>query len=285
MAETPSLFAEPRRRERRTRTTEKATRAVISHWQETGHILDELAIALLIGAARTVDEAEYDHKHGKTAALSVQRCRDSLAARYVEFRPVTNTRQAPDAFFTALRDRVEASSKKEAFVFVHGFNTTFDEAAYRTAQLAHDLKFEGAPIFYSWPSQGGLLEYAIDETNVVWTVPHLKEFLVGVARHSGANAVHLVAHSMGNRALTSALQLLSYELRDEPAMFREVVLTAPDIDAEVFRRDVVPAIVTTADRVTLYASSNDEALKLSKAIHGYRRAGDSGGQDRGPGSR
>ena len=185
--------------------------------------------------------------------------------------------QPPDAFFAALRDRVESSATREAFVFVHGFNTTFDEAAYRTAQLAHDLKFEGAPIFFSWPSQGGLLEYAIDETNVVWAVPHLKQFLIDVARNSNARAVHLVAHSMGNRALTSALQLLSYELQDQPPMFRQVVLTAPDIDAEVFRRDLVPAIVTTADRVTLYASSNDEALKLSKAVHGYRRAGDSGG--------
>ena len=28
--------------------------------------------------------------------------------------------------------------------------------------------------------------------------------------------------------------------------------------------------------ITLYASSNDEALKISKEIHGYPRAGDSG---------
>jgi len=59
-------------------------------------------------------------------------------------------------------------------------------------------------------------------------------------------------------------------------LFREVVLTAPDIDAEVFRRDIVPAIVRTADRVTLYASSNDEALSSSKKIPGYPRAGDTG---------
>ncbi len=183
--------------------------------------------------------------------------------------------QPPDTFFANLRDRVQASPKKEAFVFVHGFNTTFDEAAYRTAQLAYDLEFQGAPIFFSWPSQGGLLAYSRDEDLVAWAVPHLKDFLIGVAQHSGADAVHLIAHSMGNRALTSALQSLSYELGDKPPMFRELVLTAPDIDAEIFRRDIVPAIVNTADRVTLYASSNDEALKLSKAIHGYRRAGDS----------
>jgi esterase/lipase superfamily enzyme len=36
--------------------------------------------------------------------------------------------------------------------------------------------------------------------------------------------------------------------------------------------------VRTADRVTLYASSNDEALVLSKKVHGYPRAGDSGAE-------
>jgi len=186
--------------------------------------------------------------------------------------------QPADEFFAGLRDRVDASRKKEAFVFVHGFNTTFEEAAHRTAQLAYDLHFDGAPIFFSWPSQGELIQYATDETNADWTVPQLKEFLIAVAKRSGAESVHLVAHSMGNRALTSALQRISYEMRDEMPLFNELVLTAPDIDADVFRRDIVPAILPTAERVTLYASSNDEALKLSKTVHGYRRAGDSGSE-------
>jgi len=121
------------------------------------------------------------------------------------------------------------------------------------------------------------LQYPVDETNVVWAVPHLKEFLLGVAKKSGAENVHLIAHSMGNRALTSALERLAFELRDDARLFREVILTAPDIDAEVFRRDLAPAITRTADRVTLYASSNDEALAASKQFHGYPRAGDTGG--------
>jgi len=184
--------------------------------------------------------------------------------------------ESPDEFHAGLRVRLDRSQRKEAFVFVHGFNVTFESAARRTAQLAYDLGFDGPPIFFSWPSQGGLLEYAVDETNVVWTVPHLKQFLVGIARNSGAESVHLIAHSMGNRALTSALQTIAYEMREEPPMFREVLLTAPDIDADVFKRDIAPAIVRTAERVTLYASSNDEALILSKQVHGYPRAGDSG---------
>ena len=116
--------------------------------------------------------------------------------------------QSTDDFYTQMRQRVGQSSRKEAFVFVHGYNVTFDDAARRTAQIAYDLGFEGAPAFFSWPSQGGLFGYTVDETNVLWTVPHLKQFLIELHRSSGAENIHLIAHSMGNRAITSALKEL-----------------------------------------------------------------------------
>lgn len=179
-------------------------------------------------------------------------------------------------FLEELRQSIQSNDAQEAFVFIHGYNVTFENAARRTAQLAYDLKFKGAPIFYSWPSQGGLLQYTVDETNVEWTVPHLKQFLKLIAEQSGAKRVHLIAHSMGNRALTNALKEISYTDTQNGPLFNEVVLTAPDIDAEIFRRDLAPQIIKTAQRVTLYASSNDEALIASKKVHGYPRAGESG---------
>ena len=182
-----------------------------------------------------------------------------------------------DKFFAELKSDISQSAARQTFVFIHGFNVTFEGAALRTAQLKYDLEFDGAAVFYSWPSQGGLLDYIADETNAGWTVAHLEEFITDIARQSGAKQIHLIAHSMGNRALTGALQRLSRKLKpEELPMFNEVVLTAPDIDADVFRRDIAPAIVKTARRVTLYASSNDGALAASKKIHGYPRAGESG---------
>jgi esterase/lipase superfamily enzyme len=181
-----------------------------------------------------------------------------------------------DQFYADLRGCVGRSTRKEAFVFVHGYNVGFETAVRRTGQIAYDLKFEGAAIAYSWPSQEGLLGYTVDENNVDWTVRHLKEFLLDLAKRSGAESVHLVAHSMGNRALTTALRELEMEYKADCPKFREVVLTAPDVDADKFRRDLAPAIVKIADRVTLYASSNDKALIASRGIHGYLRAGESG---------
>ncbi len=177
-------------------------------------------------------------------------------------------------FAAALREEVAGQRLKEAFVFVHGFNSSFEDAARRTAQLAYDLDFDGVPLFYSWPSQASATSYIVDEAAVNVSGRRMAEFLETVMAQSGARRVHLIAHSMGNRALIEALQ--TYLAKREPAerskLFGQIVLTAPDVDREYFV-DAVDALRPAADRVTLYASDNDLALKTSQKLHGAPRAG------------
>lgn len=214
-----------------------------------------------------------DHRLGELESPSIWKLefREDPKKHVILLRVVP---QPAETFFTALQQRVGRSARREAFVFVHGYNVPFAEAARRTAQIAYDLKFPGAPILYSWPSQGRLSDYPVDETNVEWTVPHLKDFLGQLTAKSGAQTINLIAHSMGNRALTRALEKLALtEGGAGKPRFNEVVLTAPDIDAEVFA-SLAQEISKTARRVTMYGSSKDEALTASKKFHGYRRAGD-----------
>lgn len=182
-----------------------------------------------------------------------------------------------EGFYQQLRDRVEEGPNKELFVFVHGFNVSFDDAAKRTAQMSHDMHFEGAPVFFSWPAnQSSLLTYTVDETNVAWAMPHLKKFLIELVEKSGATSINLVAHSMGNRALTGALKEIQLSRRDEGSPpFNQVILAAPDVDAEDFAENLIPYVCKTANRTTLYASKHDDALKASQLVHRYARAGDS----------
>jgi esterase/lipase superfamily enzyme len=175
-------------------------------------------------------------------------------------------------FLGEIRDRITASGSRAAFVFVHGYNVTFEDAARRTGQMAYDLQFDGAPIFYSWPSKGTFKGYMADEVASQYTVPHLQEFLALLAAESGAETVHLIAHSMGNRSLTAALRELGQE--EAGPTFNQIALVAPDIDADIFKRDIVPRIITSGERVTLYASATDEALDASKRVHAAPRAGD-----------
>jgi esterase/lipase superfamily enzyme len=177
------------------------------------------------------------------------------------------------ADFVALAgSAVARSPRREALVFIHGYNVSFESGARRTAQIAHDLRFAGAPILYSWPSTSAALRYTEDETNARWTVSHFDAFLKMVLTELGADAVHIIAHSMGNRVLTESLKVL--QVPEDAAKMRQVVLAAPDIDADTFE-DLSREFRTRAERFTLYASSRDLALKASKLVHGYPRAGDS----------
>jgi esterase/lipase superfamily enzyme len=186
-------------------------------------------------------------------------------------------RLANPKFCDLLRHRVGQSARRELFVFVHGFNVSFEEAALRTAQIHHDLKFEGAPIFFSWPANDKFIfTYPADETNVAWSVPHLKQFLLEIVKESKAQSVNLIAHSMGNRALAAALREIELEMHDQARLFNQVILAAPDIDADDFRNNIAPAMQKTARGLTLYASSHDEALLASQFIHRQPRAGDAG---------
>jgi esterase/lipase superfamily enzyme len=216
------------------------------------------------------------HQTGKLENPSILRLELKAAPeRHVVLLDVLE--KPADDFYDELRRCVSDSEKKQCFVFVHGYNTKFEDAVRRSAQLAYDLNFDGAPICFSWPSEGELWGYHSDQNDVAWAESDLRQFLHDVAANSQAESIHIIAHSMGNRVVTEVLKTISLEMKLNAPLFDEVVLTAPDIDADYFQRDIAPYIVHAARRVTLYASSNDKALMASQEFHGGKpRAGDSG---------
>ncbi|MCP5368796.1 MAG: alpha/beta hydrolase [Hyphomicrobiales bacterium] len=182
------------------------------------------------------------------------------------------------AFLRSLKQNVRGGSG-EVLVFVHGYNVSFNDGARRAAQLSYDLNFDGTTLLYSWPSQAGTFSYITDEAAVKVSSRKLRTFLLMVAEQSGAERIHVIAHSMGNRATMEALELLALGWdREEgaPKLFDQVILTAPDVDSDYFA-EMSGEIRNLARRVTLYASENDRALTLSNELHGgHPRAGQSG---------
>jgi esterase/lipase superfamily enzyme len=195
--------------------------------------------------------------------------------RYVLLDKVTPLPK--DDFLRALQQQIKASPSRDVFIFVHGFNNTFEDAARRAAQMAYDLDFDGTPLMYSWPSQGSTTAYAVDEAAVGISGRKMAEFLENVVTRAGAERIHILAHSMGNRALIEALQ--TYLAKRAPDnrqhIFGQIVFTAPDVDRDYFM-DAIEPLRSAADRVTLYASDNDYALRSSQLLHGAPRAGTAG---------
>ncbi|NBW07023.1 MAG: alpha/beta hydrolase [Caulobacteraceae bacterium] len=185
--------------------------------------------------------------------------------------PVTDR----DAFFQRVSSVVARSQQKEVFVFIHGYNTSFEGAAIRTAQLAVDMNLDGAPILYSWPSRASLLGYQADTRTVAdqALLNEVADFLTDVANRTGATRVHLVAHSMGNRVLERALDVIAARTPNQPPMFNEVVFAAADVGVDEFEA-TWPRILHTGRRFTLYASQRDRALQISQQVNRMQRVGD-----------
>lgn len=177
-------------------------------------------------------------------------------------------------FYAHLSEHIGNSPSNDVFMFVHGYNSSFEDAARRTAQLAYDLDFDGTPMMYSWPSQGSTTAYTVDEATVRVGGRKMATFLADVVQKSGADRIHLIAHSMGNRALLEALeQVVAGQDKAEPEpVFGQIVFTAPDVDRDYFV-EAMRTIRPIAEGVTLYASENDVALRTSAVLHGAPRAG------------
>jgi esterase/lipase superfamily enzyme len=211
------------------------------------------------------------HKLGRLESPSIMR---------LEFKPdpekhivlASIASMEEQAFLTAVADAVDESATREAFVFVHGYNVTFEDAARRTGQIAFDLNFVGAPILYSWPSNGRVEDYTFDETNAQWAQDHFKRLMCLLAQHVKADKIHVIAHSMGNRVVCGALKELSLQA-DNPVALSQIVLAAPDMDADTFK-ELAAMLGKLSKNVTLYQSSKDKALMASKRIHGNPRAGE-----------
>jgi esterase/lipase superfamily enzyme len=180
-------------------------------------------------------------------------------------------------FVRELQQQIRLAHSKDVFVFVHGFNNTFEDSARRAAQLVYDLDFDGTPVLYSWPSAGSPTAYTTDEASVDISGRKLADFLDTVITESGAQRLHVLAHSMGSRALIAALQtyLAKRDPQNRNRIFGQIVFTAPDVDRDFFM-DAIAALETAADRITLYASENDYALRTSQFVHDAPRAGTAG---------
>jgi esterase/lipase superfamily enzyme len=186
-------------------------------------------------------------------------------------------RMKREAFFSQLFRADGRDEKRDILLYIHGYNTTFDEAALTMAQVASDLGFSGEALFYSWPSTGKMLGYVRDQNNTDWSRKNLTGFLRELATRASGKSICLVAHSMGNRELLGAFLDLMREQPDLKKKFRVIILAAPDVDSEIFCRDMAHVLTDKETLVTIYVSRRDKAMKASEKVNGYVRAGDVNG--------
>ncbi|WGS20594.1 MULTISPECIES: alpha/beta fold hydrolase [unclassified Bradyrhizobium] len=162
----------------------------------------------------------------------------------------------------------QAGGGGDVLIYVHGFKQTFETAALDAAHLSDGIKFRGRTMVFSWPSKGGLFDYAYDRDSAMWSRDDFERVLSSIMSASGVGRVHIVAHSMGTMLALESLRQLYARYGDTVAgRIGAIVFAAPDIDMDVFS-SAIHRIGPLAGKITVIAATNDRALALSGQIAG-----------------
>jgi esterase/lipase superfamily enzyme len=188
----------------------------------------------------------------------------------VKLRAISET--GIDTFF---KEMMSSSNGQHFTLYTHGFNIDFVKGCKRASLFQKSVDLKGRFLFFSWPSDGALLNYTHDEADLYWSVEPLRQTLSDMIGQFGAGDINVVAHSLGTRGVMLALVMMAQTEHSDKPVLNQVVLIAPDIDAGIFKQ-YLPMIKPLAKNITIYVSANDNPLALSRQVHGYPRLGEPG---------
>jgi esterase/lipase superfamily enzyme len=183
------------------------------------------------------------------------------------------------AFLAELRQQVEASPYRSLLLVVHGFREAFPSALRKTAFLAHVLDIDTPVLVFDWPGNQGssLRGYQRARQVAQASGAELASTLKLIIEEVQPERLWLMANSMGGQVVADAFSVLYQDddLADSQTEIENVVLTAPDVDHDEFNNQFKEEIKALAGNVTVYVSSNDRALLVSRVINRGLRLGES----------
>jgi esterase/lipase superfamily enzyme len=232
-------------------------------------------------------EASQTQRRLKPVALNVRAVKEIVRSpnlpipyKYVEGTIVERAdlvarlEAARNVFRRALVKQLELTPRKEVFIYVHGYDNSFDDAAFAMAELWHFLGRIGVPVIYTWPAgYPGLFGYTYDRESSEFTVYHLREVLEFISSFPEVEKIHLIAHSRGTDVAVAALRELTIGARaagiDPREKFKidNLVLAAPDLDVQVATQRIMgDKLELSVNRLTVYASPADEAIGIATVL-------------------
>ncbi|MBI3534866.1 MAG: alpha/beta hydrolase [Deltaproteobacteria bacterium] len=141
-----------------------------------------------------------------------------------------------NSFFSELNLALENTQKKSLFVFVHGFDNTFETAVETAGIISKNIDPDLIPVVFSWPSHGKAGFYTQDETMVEVSRMSFELFLKTMFTQTKATKIHLISHSMGNRLVLEVLERFARvnAYVEKPITFGQWIMIAPDVNMDTF---------------------------------------------------
>ena len=178
-----------------------------------------------------------------------------------------------------LRNVVDRTSGRSLLIVIHGFRERFSSALRKTAFIASVLDIDTPVLVFDWPANQGssLRGYRASRELADASGADLARALEVIVAEIQPDNLALVANSMGGEVVVSAFNLLyeNPDFADSDVEIDHVVLTAPDVDHTAFNEQFKHEIKAFAEDLTVYVSSNDRALLISRLINRGERVGES----------
>jgi esterase/lipase superfamily enzyme len=195
----------------------------------------------------------------------------------IQLKNVQALDRAP--FVEQVRKLVQESPFRSLLVVVHGFREAFPSGLRKTAFLGHVLDINTPVLLFDWPGNQGnsLRGYRQARQVARASGAELARTLELIIRDIQPDRLWLIANSMGAQVVVDAFGLLyrDADLADAQTEIDEVVLTAPDVDHTRFNEQFKQQIKALTQNLTVYVSSNDRALLMSRIINRGKRKGES----------
>jgi esterase/lipase superfamily enzyme len=157
---------------------------------------------------------------------------------------------------------------RDALIYVHGYNNSFEDAVLDAARLADGIRFRGETLAFSWPSRAKLSEYSYDRESAMWSRDSLEQVLAGLMASPTTGRIHVVAHSIGTMlAMESLRQIYARQGAAAAERIGAMVFASPDIDLDGFISSV-ERIGPLASRIVVVTATNDRALAVSSFLAG-----------------
>lgn len=182
-----------------------------------------------------------------------------------------------EAFINQLSEAVALSPHKSLMVIVFGYKDSFEATAIKASYFAYLLDINTPTLLFDWPgdqsvSIGGYLKA---QSYAKGSGPYLGKLLADVVRKVKPGKLWINASSLGCQVTCDAFEYMYKhpDLADPETEIDHVVLAAPDVSNKEFDEQFKKELTALSKKLTMYVSSNDDALLMSAFINQDSRLG------------
>ncbi len=193
-----------------------------------------------------------------------------------------DTAAAAAEFTSAINNQLTKSGNQDVFIYVHGYNVDFEYPTLVAKELQHYLGYQGAFISYNWPATPNRFAYLRDLETANATRRNLRELVEFLSDETEARRIHLIGYSAGSRLVFEVayqIALQNQERSTPRARLGQVILVGSDLDRLYFAQALADGLLQGMDRLSIYMSSSDAALNVSKVLFGQHRLGQIAAED------